>query len=102
MPILYTGKISIHVKHMLNTCLARVVLNICLICLDIFPVYINGGVTKIISWEDFLPYFDNNLCLHFVCFKRLAYTPTAYCYGSKSVTQPDGSWRRYPWDKIAC
>ena len=26
---------------------------------------------------------------HKTIFKRLAYTLTAYCYGSKSVTQPD-------------
>ena len=35
-------------------------------------------------------------------FKRLAYTLTAYCYGSKSVTQPDASSKRYLWDKISC
>ena len=34
-------------------------------------------------------------------FKRLAYTLTAYCYGSKSVTQPDASSKRYLWDKIS-
>ena len=32
-------------------------------------------------------------------FKRSAYTLTAYCYGSKSVTQPDASSKRYLWDK---
>ena len=35
-------------------------------------------------------------------FKRLAYTLTAYCYGSKSVMQPDASSKRYLWDKILC
>lgn len=28
-------------------------------------------------------------------FKRLAYTLNAYCYGSRSVTQPDDSSKRY-------
>ena len=37
-----------------------------------------------------------------VVFKRLAYTLTAYCYGSKSVTQTDASSKRYLWDKISC
>ena len=32
-------------------------------------------------------------------FKRLAYTLTAYCYGSKSVTQPDASSKRHLWDQ---
>ena len=31
----------------------------------------------------------------FGSFKRLAYTLTAYCYGSKSVTQPEASSKRY-------
>ena len=35
-------------------------------------------------------------------FKRLAYTLTTYCYGSKYVTQPDASSKRYLWDKILC
>ena len=35
-----------------------------------------------------------------IIFKRLAYMLTAYCYGSKSVTQPDASSKRYLWDKI--
>ena len=35
-------------------------------------------------------------------FKLLAFTLTAYCYGSKSVTQPDASSKRYLWDKISC
>ena len=35
-------------------------------------------------------------------FKRLAYTLTAYCYGSKSVTQPDASSKRYLWEKVSC
>ena len=43
--------------------------------------------------EDFLFY---NL------LKRLAYTLTAYCYGSKSVMQLDASSKRYLWDKISC
>ena len=34
--------------------------------------------------------------------KRLAYTLTAYCYGSKSVTQADVSSKHYLWDKISC
>ena len=32
-----------------------------------------------------MPKVENTLTI----FKRLAYTLTAYCYGSKSVTQPD-------------
>ena len=36
------------------------------------------------------------------CFMRLAYTLTAYCFGSKSVTQPDASSKRYLWDKLSC
>ena len=32
-------------------------------------------------------------------FKQLAYTLAAYCYGSKSVTQPDASSKL--WDKIS-
>ena len=35
-------------------------------------------------------------------FKRLVYTLTAYCYGSKSVMQPNASSKRYLWDKISC
>ena len=35
-------------------------------------------------------------------FKRLAYTLTASCNGSKSVTQPDASSKRYLLDKISC
>ena len=47
-----------------------------------------------ILWETF--HNENGL------FKRLAYTLIAYCYGSKSVTQPDASSKRYLWDKISC
>ena len=32
--------------------------------------------------------------------KQLAYTLTAYCYGSKSVTEPDASSKRYLWDVL--
>ena len=35
-------------------------------------------------------------------FERLAYTLTAYWYGSKSMTQRDASSKRYLWDKISC
>ena len=45
-------------------------------------------------------YFGENMVHWFI--KRLAYTLTAYCYGSKSVTQPDASSKRYLWDKISC
>ena len=37
-----------------------------------------------------------------IIFKRLAYTLTAYCYWSKSVTQPDASSKRYLLDNISC
>ena len=43
-----------------------------------------------------------NICANVLIFKRLAYMLTAYCYGSKSVTQPDASSKRYLWDKISC
>ena len=40
---------------------------------------------------------------HFYDFlKRMAYTQTAFCYGSKYVTLPDATSKRYLWDKISC